>query len=68
MVAHLVHEAVEEDGGPFLVNTEFPLGSVVVILLDVLSTLGAAANAYHPQELIYICRQKDISADFKTAR
>lgn len=52
IVAHLVHQAVQQNGGSVLVNPEFALGSVVVPFLDVSTLVCAAANAHHPQELV----------------
>ena len=52
VVAHLVHETVEEDGGALLVHPELTLGSEVVLLMDMFPLLCAASNANHPQELV----------------
>ena len=50
VVAELVHEAVEEGLAALAVDAELAAGRVVVVLLDVLALLGAAADADHPQE------------------
>lgn len=55
VVAHLVHEAVEEDGWTFAVDSELPGGGVVVVLFDVSASVGASSNTNHPQKLIDIC-------------
>lgn len=52
VVAHLVHEAVEQHRGALAVDAELARGGVVVVLLDVAAGVGAAANANHPQELV----------------
>lgn len=52
VVAHLVHEAVEEDGRALAVHPELPGGSVVVVLLDVFAGVRAPANTDHPQKLV----------------
>ena len=54
VVAHLVHEAIEECWGAFLVHPELPSWCVVVMLLDVSALLSAAANSHHPQEFVYV--------------
>lgn len=48
IVAHLVHEAVEEGGGALLVYPELSLWGVVIGLLDVGSSVRAATNTNHP--------------------
>ena len=58
VVAHLVHEAVEEGGGALLVHAELPLGRVVVRLVDVGPAVGAASNTHHPQELVDVYKKK----------
>ena len=68
IVAHLVHEAVEEYGRPFLVHTELALRRVVVRLLNVCAALSAAADTHHPQELVYICRNNKVCIDSKARR
>lgn len=52
VVAHLVHEAVEQDGGALAVHPELSGGGVVVVLLDVLARVCASPDTNHPQELI----------------
>lgn len=52
VVAHLVHEAVEQDGRALAVHPELPGGRVVVVLLDVPAGVRAAPDADHPQELV----------------
>lgn len=52
VVTHLVHEAIEEGWGAFLVHPELPSGCVVVVLLDVCALLCAATNTHHPEELV----------------
>ena len=54
VVAHLVHETVEQGGGALLVDAELALRRVVVVLLDVRPAVGAAADTHHPQELVDI--------------
>lgn len=54
VVAHLVHETVEQRWGAFLVHPELPSRCVVVVLLDVSALLSAATNSHHPQELVYV--------------
>lgn len=56
IVAHLVHQAIEERGRALLVHTELPVGRIVVLLADMCPTIGAAANANHPQELVDVVR------------
>ena len=48
VVAHLVHEAVEEDGGAFFVDSELSFRSEVVGLLDMAAFLRAAPDPHHP--------------------
>lgn len=52
VVAHLVHEAVEQRGGAVCVDAELARGRVVLRLADVRAPLRAAADADHPQELV----------------
>ena len=52
VVAHLVHEAVEQRGGALLVDTELSLRGVVVMLLDVAAPVCGASDTHHPQELV----------------
>lgn len=54
VVAHLVHETVEQRGGALRVHPELPGRRVVVGLLDVRAAVRAAADADHPQELVYV--------------
>ena len=56
VVAHLVHEAVEQHGGALAVHPELAGGRVVVVLLDVLSRVRAASDSHHPQELVDVWR------------
>ena len=55
VVAHLVHEAVEQDGRALAVHSELSGGSVVVVLLDVFARVCASSNTDHPQELVDVC-------------
>ena len=57
VVAHLVHHAVKQGWGAFPINSELSRWSVIVVLFDVLSLRGAAADTHHPQELVDICRR-----------
>lgn len=59
VVAHLVHEAVEQDGRALAVHSELPGGGVVVVLLDVLACVRAASDTDHPQELVDVCGDGD---------
>ena len=52
VVAHLVHEAVEEDRGAFFVHSELSFGSEIVGLLDMAALLCASPYPHHPQELV----------------
>jgi len=52
VVAHLVHEAVEQDGRALAVHPELSGGSVVVVLLDVFACVRAPPDTDHPQELV----------------
>ena len=52
VVAHLVHEAVEQNRRALAVHTELPGGGVVVVLFDVLACIRAAPDTHHPQELV----------------
>ena len=52
VVAELVHEAVEQRGAALGVHPELARRRVVLLLLDVLALLSAAADANHPQELV----------------
>lgn len=54
IVAHLVHQAVEQDLGTTSVDTELSSRGVVIMLLDVLALLCATSNTHHPQELVDI--------------
>jgi hypothetical protein len=54
VVAHLVHEAVEQDRGTLTIHTELTLGSEVVSLLNVTTFLCTTTNTNHPKELIDI--------------
>lgn len=56
VVAHLVHEAVEQRGRAGLVDAELTLLRVVVGLFDVPPALSVPADAHHPQELVDVCR------------
>lgn len=58
VVAHLVHETVEQSGGAVLVHSELTTRRVVITLLDVSSVRRGPADTYHPQELVDICCQK----------
>lgn len=55
VVAHLVHEAVEQDRRALAVHSELSSGSIVVVLLDVLACVCASPNTDHPQKLIDVC-------------
>lgn len=55
VVAHLVHEAVEQDGRALAVHSELSGGCVVVVLLDVFARVCASSDTDHPQELIDVC-------------
>lgn len=55
VVAHLVHEAVEQDRRALAVHSELSSGSVVVMLLDVSACVCAPSDADHPQKLIDVC-------------
>lgn len=57
VVAHLVHEAVEQDRRAFPVHAELSGGSVVVVLLDVLPGISASSDTHHPQELVYVYKK-----------
>lgn len=52
VVAHLVHETVEQYRGAFSVHPKLPSRSVVVVLLDMSAFVGAASNAHHPQKFV----------------
>ena len=52
IVAHFVHEAVEQGGGAFLIHTEFTLGGVVILLMDVRTLVCATPDTHHPQKLV----------------
>lgn len=54
VVAHLVHQTVEQDLGTTPVDTELSSRSVVIMLLDVLALFRAPTNTDHPQELVDI--------------
>lgn len=54
VVAHLVHEAVEEHWGALAVDPKLPRGGVVVVLLDVAPRVRATPDPHHPQELVDI--------------
>lgn len=56
VVAHLVHEAVEQHRGALAVHPELPGGGVVVVLLDVAPRVRAAPDPHHPQELVDVCK------------
>ena len=56
IVAHLVHQTVEQDLGTTPVDTELSSRSVVIMLLDVLALFCAPTNTDHPQELVDIYR------------
>lgn len=55
VVAHLVHETVEEDGRAFPVDPELSSGGVVVVLFDVSARVGAPSDTNHPQKFVDIC-------------
>ncbi len=67
VVAHLVHEAVEQDRWALTVHSELSSGSVVVVLLDVFACVCASPNADHPQKLVDVC-DKDRDKLEKCAR
>lgn len=54
VVAHLVHQAVEQNRRTFPVHAELASGGVVVVLPDVPPRVCAASDTHHPQELIYV--------------
>lgn len=54
VVGELVHQAVEELGRAFLVDSELTLLGVVVRVFDVSASLGRATDADHPHELVDI--------------
>jgi len=66
IIAHLVHEAIKEDWGAFLVNTEFSLWSVIVVFLDVFTFFGATPYSYHPEELVDIYKNDIVSSNSDT--
>ena len=59
VVAHLVHEAVEQNRGALTIHTELALRSEVVSLLDVTTLLRTTTNTNHPKELIDICMDRE---------
>ena len=61
VVAHFIHEAVEQDLGTTFVDAKFTSGGVVIVFLDVLALLCATANTHHPQELVNVCSEKTVS-------
>ena len=63
VVAHFVHEAVEQDLGATLIDTELARRGVVIVFLDVLALLCAAANTNHPQELVDVCNEENSGLD-----
>ena len=63
VVAHLVHKAIEKYRRSVLVDAELSLRRVVIGLLDVSASLGAASNTHHPQELVYICNDQTVKCD-----
>lgn len=65
VVAHLVHEAVEQDRGALAVHTELSSGGVIVVLLNVLPCVCATTYTHHPQELVNVCTERDVLADTK---
>lgn len=66
VVAHLVHEAVEQHRGALAVNSELSGGGVVVVLFDVFARVCASPDADHPQKLVDVCyEQKLIKAHKK---
>ena len=58
VVAHFVHETVEQRLRALLVDAELAGRSVVVVFLDVLAFLRAAADTHHPQELVDVCGEE----------
>ena len=54
IVAHFVHQAVEQDLGTTPVDTELSSRGVVIMLLNVLALFCAPSNTDHPQELVDI--------------
>lgn len=58
VVAHLVHEAVEQDRRALAVHSELSSGSVVVVLLDVFACVCASPDTDHPQKLVYVCDER----------
>ena len=58
VVAHLVHEAVEQNRGALTIHTELTLRSEVVSLLNMTTLLRTTTNTNHPKELIDICVEK----------
>ena len=57
VVAQLVHQAVEEDRGSFLVDAELTARRVVVGFLDVTAAVSASSDTHHPQELVDVVRR-----------
>lgn len=61
VVAHLVHETVEEGGWPLFVNPKLSLWGVVIGLFYVSSSVCTATNTNHPQKLIDIWKRSMLS-------
>ena len=59
VVAHLIHETVEEDGRALPVDTELALWCEVVRLLDVGTFLCATSNTNHPKKLIDVYKSNN---------
>ena len=54
VVAHFIHQTVEQSAGSLLVDSELSLRGVVVLLLNVSAFICAAPDTHHPQKLIDI--------------
>ena len=54
VIAHFIHEAVQEYGWTLPIHTELSLWCEVVSLFDMLPFFCATTDANHPQKFIYV--------------
>lgn len=59
--AQLVHQAVEQSRRAVLVHAKLAALRIVVVLLDVGALRRRATDAHHPQEFVYVCKEKEIN-------
>ena len=54
VIAHFIHEAIEQGWRTFFINTKLSLGCIIVGFFNMLAFFSVASNTNHPQEFINI--------------